>query len=84
MQRVKAQAPQLYRTQVIDTEKRLNILFDHLNNQDLLKEDTIQDLVKLSKALQSREFGLAHNIHVDLLTNKTDECVNWMVSYVQA
>lgn len=80
MQRVKAQAPQSFRAQVIDTEKRLNILFDHLNNQDLLKEDTVQDLVKLSKALHSRDFGLAQSIHVDLLTNKTDECGNWMVS----
>ena len=80
MQRVKALAPQSFRTQVIDTEKRLNILFDHLNNQDLLKEETIQEMVKLSKALQARDFGLAQSIHVDLLTNKTDECGNWMVS----
>ena len=80
MQRVKAQAPQSFRAQVIDTEKRLNILFDHLNNQDLLKEDTIQDMVILSRALHSRDFGLAQSIHVDLLTNKNDECGHWMVS----
>lgn len=83
MQRVKAQAPQSFRAQVIDTEKRLNILFDHLNNQDLLKEDTIQELANLSQALRSRDFGLAQSIHVELLTNKTDECGNWMVSYTE-
>lgn len=81
MQRVKAQAPHSFKAQVIDTEKRLNILFDHLNNEDLIKEDTIQELVQLSQALHSRDFGLAQSIHVELLTNKTDECGNWMVSY---
>ncbi len=80
MQRVKAQAPQSFRPQVIDTEKRLNILFDHLNNDDLLKEDTIQDLIHLSRALQSRDYELSQSIHVELLTNKTEECGNWMVS----
>jgi hypothetical protein len=42
MQRVKAKAPANYKQHVVDTEKRLNILFDHLNNEDLLKPDTIQ------------------------------------------
>ena len=81
MQRVKTQAPQLYRAHVTDAENRLNILFDHLNNETLLKEDTIQELVQLSQALRSRDFGLAKAIHLELLTNKTDECSNWMVSY---
>lgn len=80
MQRVKARAPSSFKAQVIDTEKRLNILFDHLNNGDLLNEDTLQDMVQLSQALQSRDFELAQNIHVELMTNKTDECGNWMVS----
>ena len=81
MQRVKAQAPQSFKAYVIDAEKRLNTLFDHLNNQDLLKEDTVQDMIKLAKALYSRDYGLAQSIHVDLLTNKTDECDSWMVIY---
>lgn len=80
MQRVKARAPQSFKTQVNDAEKRLNILFDHLNNEDLLKEQTVQDMVQLAQALQSRDYEQAQTIHVDIMTNRTEECGNWMVS----
>lgn len=80
MQRVKSKAPSTFKAQVNDTEKRLNILFDHLNNEDLLKEDTIQSMVELSQAVQARDFEQAQAIHVEIMTNKTDECGNWMVS----
>ncbi len=79
MQRVKAKAPSSFKAQVIDTEKRLNILFDHLNNEDLLKEDTVSSMVGLAQALQVRNYEQAQAIHVEIMTNKTDECGNWMV-----
>ncbi|KAL8971269.1 MAG: hypothetical protein Q9197_003370 [Variospora fuerteventurae] len=79
MQRVKARAPANFQKQVVDTEKRLNILFDHLNNQDLLKEDTVASMVQLSQALQARDYERAQGIHLDLLTNKTDQCGQWML-----
>jgi len=79
MQRVKAKAPSSFKAQVIDTEKRLNILFDHLNNEDLLKEDTISSMVGLAQALQARDYEQAQAIHVEVMTNKTEECGNWMV-----
>ncbi|KAL8694392.1 MAG: hypothetical protein Q9218_000958 [Villophora microphyllina] len=78
MQRVKARAPANFQKQVNDTEKRLNILFDHLNNEDLLKEDTVGSMVELSQALQARNYEHAQVIHLDLLTNKTDQCGQWM------
>ena len=80
MQRVKSRAPSSFRAQVNDTEKRLNILFDHLNNEDLLKADTIASMVVLAQAIQSKDFEQAQAIHVEIMTNKTDECGNWMVS----
>ena len=80
MQRVKSRAPSSFRAQVNDTEKRLNILFDHLNNEDLLKADTIASMVALAQAIQSKDFEQAQAIHVEIMTNKTDECGNWMVS----
>lgn len=80
MQRVKSRAPSSFKPQVNDTEKRLNILFDHLNNEDLLKADTIASMVELARAIQSRDFEQAQAIHVEIMTNKTDECGNWMVS----
>ncbi|KAL9605875.1 MAG: hypothetical protein Q9179_000939 [Wetmoreana sp. 5 TL-2023] len=79
MQRVKARAPANFQKQVNDTEKRLNILFDHLNNEDLLKEDTVGSMLELSRALQARDYEHAQAIHLDLLMNKTDQCGQWMV-----
>lgn len=79
MQRVKARAPQSFKPQVNDTEKRLNILFDHLNNEELLKEQTVQEMVQLAQALQARKYEEAQMIHVDIMTNRTEECGNWMV-----
>ena len=80
MQRVKSRAPASFKNHVNDTEKRLNILFDHLNNEDLLKSDTITSMSELAQAIQARNYDHAQAIHVDLMTNKTDECGNWMVS----
>ncbi|KAI5291992.1 protein transport protein S31, partial [Ascosphaera acerosa] len=79
MQRVKARAPSSFKAQVNDTERRLNILFDHLNNEDLLRPDTIASMVELAQAVQARDYDTAHTIHLEILTNKTDECGNWMV-----
>ncbi|MCJ1288646.1 protein transport protein S31 [Xylographa carneopallida] len=79
MQRVKGKAPASFKAQVTDTEKRLNILFDLLNNEDLLKPNTVQDMVELAQALRARDFDQAQAIHIDLLTNRLDECGNWMV-----
>jgi protein transport protein SEC31 len=80
MQRIKSKAPQTYMAQVLDTEKRLSILFDHLNNQDVLKADTIDKLKDLSEALQGRQYEAASAVLTELMTSKTDEGSNWMVS----
>lgn len=79
MQRVKARAPAQYRQHIVDTEKRLNILFDHLNNEELLKPDTIQEMNDLARHLQARNYDEAIALFTDLMTNKTDEGSNWMV-----
>jgi protein transport protein SEC31 len=80
MQRVKAKAPAQYKAHVLDTEKRLNILFDHLNNEDLLKPDTIQEMNQLANHIQAKQYDEATSIFSELMTNKTDEGSNWMVS----
>lgn len=79
MGRVKARAPASFKAQVNDTEKRLDILYDHLNNEDLLKPDTIEQIKELSVALQNRDFQRASDIQMDVHTNKVEECGNWMV-----
>ncbi|KAF2273350.1 uncharacterized protein EI97DRAFT_436212 [Westerdykella ornata] len=79
MQRVKARAPAQYKQHVADTEKRLNILFDHLNNEDLLKPDTVEEMKELAYFLQGRDYDQATALFTDLMTNKTEEGSNWMV-----
>lgn len=79
MQRIKSKAPAQYKQHVVDTEKRLNILFDHLNNEDLLKPDTIEELNKLASNIQARQYDEAIAVFSNLMTNKTDEGSNWMV-----
>lgn len=80
MARVKARAPQNFLPQVLDTEKRLSILFDHLNNEDLLQPSTVQELVQLSEHLQNRSYDEAQALFTDLMKNKNSEGSNWMVS----
>ncbi|KAF2636434.1 WD40 repeat-like protein [Massarina eburnea CBS 473.64] len=79
LQRVKGKAPAQYKQHLVDTEKRLNILFDHLNNEDLLKPDTIQEMNELAAHLQGRQYDQAIAVFSDMMKNKTDEGSNWMV-----
>ena len=79
MARVKSRAPPSYKPQVNDTEKRLNILFDHLNNEDLLKPDTVWQMVELSQALREGDYARASEIQMEVHRDKVEECGNWMV-----
>jgi protein transport protein SEC31 len=79
MTRVKSRAPASFRPQVLDTEKRLDILFDHLNNSDLLTPSTVERLVDLSRALEARDYDRAGEIQREVHTERTEECGNWMV-----
>lgn len=80
MQRVKSKAPASFKNHVADAEKRLNILFDHLNNEDLLKAKTIQEMSELAQAIKNKSYEQAQEIHVHIMTNSLEECGNWMVS----
>ena len=79
MSRVEARAPPSFRPQVTDTKKRLDILFDHLNNEELLKPATVAQLVELSQALQAKDFARASDIQMEVHRDKVEECGNWMV-----
>ncbi|CAG8755915.1 9088_t:CDS:2, partial [Gigaspora rosea] len=56
-----------------DTEKRLNLLFDALNN-DEVSPDVIELLLNLIRDLESRNFHNAINIQVQLMATKMVEC----------
>lgn len=84
MQRVASKAPASFAPQVKDTQKRLGLLFDDLNNQLLVKPDTIEDLSRLAAALEARDYETAHKLQVEIQRDKTEECGNWMVSSLSA
>ncbi|KAL1305195.1 hypothetical protein AAFC00_002115 [Neodothiora populina] len=80
MARVKSRAPASFTAQVNDTERRLSILFDHLNNENLLKPDTIQEMLEISQCVQSRDLDRAVVILTDMMKTKLEsEGANWMV-----
>ncbi|ODA81652.1 hypothetical protein RJ55_00153 [Drechmeria coniospora] len=79
MQRVASKAPATFAPQVNDTQKRLNLLFDHLNNEELVQAGTIDSLSKLAEAIHSKDYATAQKFQVEIQRDKTDECGNWMV-----
>ncbi|KEY70409.1 hypothetical protein S7711_06577 [Stachybotrys chartarum IBT 7711] len=79
MQRVASKAPATFAPQVKDTQKRLNLLFDHLNNEELVQTPTIEQLSTLADALQNKDYATAQRLQVEIQRDKTEECGNWMV-----
>jgi len=80
MARVKSRAPASFAAQVNDTEKRLNILFDHLNNETLLKSDTVAEILEISNLVQARDFDGAGGVLTGVMKTKLEsEGGNWMV-----
>lgn len=51
LERVKQRAPPAFQRQVKDTEKRLGILFDHINNEELLSPEALESMSILSRGL---------------------------------
>lgn len=78
--RIKSLAPQTFKPQVEDMDKRINILFDHLNNEELLQPDTIQQMVEISQHIQAKEWDQAQVLFADMQSAKLEtEGTHWMV-----
>lgn len=81
MARVKSRAPASFTAQVNDTDKRLAILFDHLNNETLLKPDTVQEMLEIAQCVQGRDLDRAGQLVTEMMKVKLEsEGGNWMVS----
>ena len=79
--RIKSVAPQAFKAQVEDMEKRINILFDHLNNEDLLRPDTVQQMVQIAQLVQQKDFDQAQARFNEMQQAKLEtEGTLWMVS----
>lgn len=78
MARIKPLIPPTFKHQAEDIDKRLGILFDHLNNDNLLSAETIGDMVALAYALDAGDFETATAVRLAILTTRVEECGQWM------
>ncbi|KAL2920129.1 protein transport protein S31 [Polyrhizophydium stewartii] len=61
-----------------DVEKRINQLFDQLNNQDI-PQDVVDKLALICKGLDTSDFSMAHNVQMDLMTKRFEVTGQWIV-----
>lgn len=76
--RVTPLIPHEYTKQLKDCNKRLKILFNHLEKQDLLTQPTIDKLHQLVGFLKEHKYSEAMQVHVDIATNHAEEAGNWL------
>jgi len=81
MARVKAVAPPNFKSHVVDAEKRLNILFEHLNEQTLLKGETIEEMRNIVELVRERRWGEAEPAFLELMKARGEEGSAWMVRF---
>lgn len=74
---IKPKIPERFAKHGVDMNKRLNILYDHLNNDDLLSEAAIGELKKICDALEAKDFATASSLNLALATNHSDEMGHW-------
>lgn len=92
LDRVRRAAPPTFQRQITDIDRRVNILFEHLNNSQGLSNELLQGLKSLVSgmwfemvrhaymiAVTSRDYATALALHLDLFTSRTEECGQWMV-----
>lgn len=81
MAHIKSVAPQSFKPQVDDMDKRINILFDHLNNDDLLSPGTVQQMVEISEMVRNKNWNGAQALFTEMQRAKGEsEGGVWMVS----
>ncbi|KAH3680954.1 hypothetical protein WICMUC_000097 [Wickerhamomyces mucosus] len=77
LDQARPQVPVQFSKQINDTEKRLNILYDHLNNEELLTPDVITQLHQIVDLLESKNYPEALQLHIAVMSNHTHETAHW-------
>ncbi|CUM67867.1 uncharacterized protein PRCAT00005576001 [Priceomyces carsonii] len=77
LEAIKPNIPEKYAKHGRDMEERLNLLFDHLNNNELLTPDTIETLKQASQSLEHKDFQTAASLNLEIATNHADEIGKW-------
>lgn len=60
-----------------DAEKKLNMLFDMLNNGEV-SPAVVEHMLLLTQALQVKNYNAAYQTHLELHSTRTDEVSAWM------
>lgn len=81
MDKVRATAPPQFQDKVIDMQKRLEILYQHLLANDLLKQDTLAQMRQVCQHIQMQDWHSAQPIFEAMVRDKQQtEGSQWMVS----
>ena len=75
--RLRAGAPEKYRRPLEDTDRRLNLMFDQLNNGQLT-DGTLEQLKILSSSIKRQDWQRAYAVQLELTTDKMHECRDWI------
>lgn len=78
LERVTPLTPKEYHKQLKDCDKRLKILYGHMERQDLLTQPTVDKLKKIVECLKNKQYSEAMDIHVDIATHNSQEGGNWL------
>lgn len=78
LHRLQAISPEKYRRPLEDTNRRLGLLYDQLNNAQLAPA-TLSQVHTLTRALQAGDWGRAYAIHMELTANNMHEVRDWIV-----
>ncbi|RCK56363.1 Protein transport protein SEC31 [Candida viswanathii] len=76
LEAIKPSIPEKYARHGTDMEQRLNILFDHLNNEEISKP-VLELLKQVSSSLEAKDFATATAANVEIATTHSDEIGNW-------
>lgn len=74
---IKPAAPPKYAKHVADMEKRLNILFGHLDKQSGLSGETVGLLHKVADALNAKDFAAASTANQEISDKHSSEAGDW-------
>ena len=77
LQRVQASAPEKYRRPLEDSDRRLNVLFDQINN-GVLGEPILAKLRHITQLLAQKDFANAYRTNMELTASSMDECREWI------
>ncbi|CCE61388.1 hypothetical protein TPHA_0A03100 [Tetrapisispora phaffii CBS 4417] len=78
LERVTPLIPKEYGKQLKDCTKRLKILFEHLQNQDLLTQPTVDKLKQIIELMKTQSYDEATQISVAIATEHAHEGGNWL------